>query len=99
LIPESEPTNLPANEALKAGLQVNVSRMKIWDSPKTEGKLGLLTKDDWKRLIDFMRINGQLQADIALDSVITNDLIGEINNFDKEAVKKDAQQFDIGTLK
>jgi NitT/TauT family transport system substrate-binding protein len=99
LIPESEPTNLPADEALKVGLQVNVSRMKNWDSPKTEGKLGLLIKDDWKRHIDFMRTNGQLQADIPLDSVITNDLIGEINNFDKEAIKKDAQQFDIGKLK
>jgi NitT/TauT family transport system substrate-binding protein len=98
LIPESEPTNLPADEALKAGLQVNVSRMKIWDSPKTEGKLGLLSKDDWKRLVDFMRTHGQLQADVPLDSVITNDLIGEINNFDKEAIKKDAQQFDIRKL-
>jgi NitT/TauT family transport system substrate-binding protein len=79
-------------------LQVNVSRMKMWDSPKTEGKLGLLIKDDWKRLVDFMRTHGQLQADVPLDSVITNDLIGEINNFDKEAIKKDAQQFDIRKL-
>jgi NitT/TauT family transport system substrate-binding protein len=99
LVPESEPTNLPADEALKGSLQVNVSRMKIWDSPKTDGKLGLLIKDDWKRLIDFMRTNGQLQADIPLDSVLTNDLIGEINNFDKEAVKRDAQQFDMRRIK
>jgi NitT/TauT family transport system substrate-binding protein len=99
LVPESEPMNLPADEALKGGLQVNVNRMKIWDSPKTEGKLGLLIKEDWKRLIDFMRTNGQLRADIPLDSVLTNDLIGEINSFDKEAIKKEAQQFDMRRLK
>jgi NitT/TauT family transport system substrate-binding protein len=99
LIPESEPTNLPAEDALKVGLQVNVTRMKIWDSPKTEGKLGLLIKDDWKRLIDFMRTNGQLKSDTPVDSVITNDLIGEINDFDKEAIKNDALQFDIRKLK
>jgi NitT/TauT family transport system substrate-binding protein len=98
LVPASEPRNLPAEQALKGGTDVNTSRMKIWDSPKTGGQLGLLIEDDWKRLIAFMRASGQLHEDIPLDRVLTNDLIRDINNFDKDAVRKQAQEFDIQKL-
>lgn len=99
LFPESEPKNQSPEEALKGGVAVNTERMKIWDSPKTNGVLGLLIDADWKRLIDFMKSNGQLKEDVPVDRVITNQFIKEINDFDREAVRKQAQAFDIANMK
>lgn len=99
LFPESEPKNQPPQEALKGGIAVNTERMKIWDSPKTNGVLGYLIEADWKRLIDFMKSNGQLKEDIPVDRVLTNQFSKEINDFDRDAVRKQAQAFDIEKMK
>lgn len=99
LFPESEPKNQSPEEALKGGIAVNTERMKIWDSPKTNGAIGLLIESDWKRLIDFMKANGQLKEEIPVDRVLTNQFSKEINNFDREAVRKQAQAFDVEKMK
>lgn len=99
LFPESEPKNQTPEEALKGGIAVNTERMKIWDSPKTNGVLGYLIEADWKRLIDFMKSNGQLKEDIPVDRVLTNQFSKEINDFDRDAVRKQAQAFDIEKMK
>lgn len=99
LFPESEPKTQSPDEALAGGIAVNAARMKIWDSPKTNGSLGLLIESDWKRLIDFMKTNGQLKEEIPVDRVLTNQFIKEINAFDREEIRRQAKAFDLVKLK
>jgi NitT/TauT family transport system substrate-binding protein len=99
LFPESEPKNVGPEEALKGGIMVNSKRMEIWDSPKTKGVNGLFIDADWKRLVDYMKSNGILKEELALDRIYTNALIPEINKFDREKVRKQAKDFDLVTMK
>ena len=99
LFPESEPKNMDPKEALDGGVMVNKRRMEIWDSPKTKGVLGTFIDADWRRLLDYMKTSGVLKTDIPLDRVYTNDLIPEINKFDKDAIRKQAMAFDISKMK
>jgi NitT/TauT family transport system substrate-binding protein len=99
LFPESEPKNVAPEEALAGGIMVNTRRMEIWDSPKTKGVNGLFIEADWKRLVDYMKTNGILKEEIALDRIFTNALIPEINKFDRAEVQKQAKDFDLATLK
>jgi NitT/TauT family transport system substrate-binding protein len=99
LFPESEPKNVSPDEALQGGIMVNKRRMEIWDSPKTKGMYGTFIDADWKRLIDFMKTNGVLKEDIPLDTIYTNAFIPEINNFDHDKIHKQAEAFDLVTMK
>lgn len=100
LYPEAEPKNLPPDKALEGGIFVNMERMKIWKSPDTgPGKDGSFIASQWQDFVDFMLQQKLLQQPVPLDQIYTNELIPEINNFDREAVKKQAAAFDINSLK
>ena len=98
MYPESEPKNMSPENALRGGILVNSRRMEIWDSPKTKGVLGTFVEADWKRLIKFWMDNGLLKQNLPLSRVYTDSLIPQINAFDREAVRKQAANFDLDKL-
>jgi NitT/TauT family transport system substrate-binding protein len=97
--PEVEPKNIAADEALRGGVMVNRARMEIWSSPKTGGVLGKFIDEDWKRLVDYLKQQGVIKQDIPLSRIYTNDLLPQINDFDREAIRKQAEAFNIETMR
>ena len=100
LYPEAEPKNMPPDKALEGGIFVNTERMKIWKSSETgPGKDGMFLEHQWKDFIDFMLEQKLIEKPVPLDKIYTNELIPEINKFDREAIKKQAAAFDVNGLK
>lgn len=99
LYPEAEPKNMSPDKALEGGVFVNQERMKIWKSPNTgEGKDGSFLEPQWKDFVDFMLQQKLIEKPVPLDLIYTNELIPEINKFDREQVRAQAKAFDISKL-
>ena len=99
LYPEAEPKNMPPEKALEGGIFVNQERMKIWKSPNTgEGKDGSFLEPQWRDFVDFMLQQKLIEKPVPLDLIYTNELISEINRFDRDKVRAEAKAFDIGKL-
>jgi NitT/TauT family transport system substrate-binding protein len=99
LYPEAEPKNVPPDKALEGGIFVNMERMKIWKSPETgEGRDGAFLEPQWKDFVAFMLQQKLLSESVPLDKIYTNELIPEINKFDRDKVRAEAKAFDIGKL-
>lgn len=99
LNPEAEPKNLPPDKALEGGVFVNTERMKIWKSADTSpNRDGAFLEPQWKDFVDFMLQQKLIAQPVPLDKIYTNELIPEINNFDRAAVEKQAKTFDINSL-
>ncbi len=99
LYPEAEPKNLPPDKALKGGIFVNQERMKIWRSPQTgPGKDGSFLMPQWRDFVEFMLQQKLLSQPVPLDKIYTNELIPEINKFDRDKVRAEAKAFDITKL-
>jgi len=99
--PASKPANMPEDQALKVAIEVNKTRIAKWVSPKTQGKHGLFLEEDYKELVQFTKDFDMIPRDAAFDlsKFYTNKLIEDANRFDREAVRKQAAAFDMGSLK
>jgi NitT/TauT family transport system substrate-binding protein len=98
LYPEARPHGISPEEALKEGIAVNQERLAIWNSPKTGDKHGLFVPEDWKRLVEFLVDQKVLPGPVAVDKIITNELIDAINNYDRSAVIAAAKAEDLAKL-
>jgi NitT/TauT family transport system substrate-binding protein len=96
--PEARSKNPDAAAALKEGVTVNQARLGIWNTPKIGDKHGMLVDADWSRLIQFFVDQKVLPAAVPVDRVITNELIGDINTYDRAGVIADAKKEDISKL-
>jgi NitT/TauT family transport system substrate-binding protein len=77
-----------------------MERLKIWKSKDTgTGQDGMFLEPQWKNFIDFMLRQKLLSEPVPLDKIYTNELISQINEFDREKVKKQAVAFDIDRVK
>ena len=94
VFPEAKPGNVSPADAIRNGIEVNQSRLAIWNSPKTEGKHGLFIAEDWQHLVDFAVAEKILPAPVALDRIYTNALIDQINQYDRPAVLAAAKAYD-----
>ena len=99
--PASKPANMSEADALKNALIVNERRMEIWSSPKTGGKHGMFIERDWGNLVAFTKEHNIVAktAEAPLDKLYTNKFIDEINKFDREEVRKQAQAFDAKSVR
>ncbi len=95
---ESRPKEPDPQKALAQGLKVSEPRMAGWKSPKTHGKNGLFLEEDWKNLSDFLLEEKQITQPVPASRMYTNDLIDEINNYDRNAVIQQAKNFDFKSL-
>lgn len=98
MYPESRPKESDPQKALAQGLNVSQLRMGGWRSSKTHGKNGLFLDEDWKNLGDFLLREKQLAQPVPTTRMYTNDLIDEINNYDRNAVVQQAKTFDLKSL-
>lgn len=97
--PESRSKEADPQKALAEGLKILQVRSPSWTSPKTHGKNGLFLEDDWKSLSDFLLAGGQIAKPVPTSRIYTNDLIDQINDYDRNAVIQQAKNFDIGSIR
>lgn len=97
--PESRPREPDAQKALAQGLKILEARSPGWTSAKTNGKNGLFAEDDWENLSSFLLAGGQIARPVPASRMYTNDLIDEINDYDRNLVIRQAKEFDIGSIR
>jgi NitT/TauT family transport system substrate-binding protein len=99
LYPDSKPASKPLDEARKEIEIILGQRKNNWirwpDDP--DQRWGASTAQEWKTLIDVTARstnNPQLAQQLGdVSNVFTNELIDEVNNFDKQAVIRQAREF------
>jgi NitT/TauT family transport system substrate-binding protein len=99
LYPESRPKGKSEDEARKELHYILQRRMQNWmrRPDDTDQRMGAQTAAEWKTNIDIAAEtskNPQLATQLGkVDNVFTNELIDEVNAFDKAAVIRQAQAF------
>jgi NitT/TauT family transport system substrate-binding protein len=93
--PEAKSKNPDSQAALKEGVAVNQARLGIWNSPKIGDKHGTMVDADWARLIEFFVGQKVLPAALPVDRIVTNQFIGEINQYDRAAVVNEAKKDEL----
>jgi NitT/TauT family transport system substrate-binding protein len=99
MYPESRPREPDAQKALAQGLKILEAQSPSWTSAKTNGKNGLFIEEDWKNLSSFLLAGGQIAQPVPTSRMYTNDLIDEINNYDRNAIIQQAKNFDLGSVR
>ncbi len=98
LYPEARPNNPDPQKRLAQGMAILKSKLPGWTSPDTGGKYGMFVERDWKVLGDFLLQEKQLSKPVPTSRMFTNELIDEINIYDKDKIRAEAKNFDIGKL-
>jgi NitT/TauT family transport system substrate-binding protein len=93
--PEARSKNPNPSEALAEGVAVNQGRLAIWNSDKIGIKHGLFIEADWQRLLQFLKEQGAMPEAPAVDRVVTNQFIDQINSYDRAGVIADAKKEDV----
>jgi NitT/TauT family transport system substrate-binding protein len=91
LYPESKPKGIGEEEALKDALYVLRSRMDKWfPGPYQQDKrMGGSTLEDWQALVRYAALQDPHVPEVFPDAAVLfdNQLIDEVNRFDREAVE------------
>jgi NitT/TauT family transport system substrate-binding protein len=90
--PQVKPTGVDEKRAMEDSLFVFASRdgnMKLRDYQK--GQYGLYDPAAWQAYVDFMLAEKELEQPVELASLYTNELIADINAFDRAAVQRKAR--------
>ena len=65
--------------------------------PRQPGKYGLSDPDGWDRLQNFMSVPTEgatgMTTKVDVKSLVTNELVDEMNRFDHEALRKQAKAY------
>ncbi len=67
--------------------------------PSTNGKHGFFIEKNWANVSDFLLEGGQIQKPIPPSRMFTNALIDQINQYDRNAVIRQAHDFDVGSIR
>lgn len=97
LYPESKPKGKPEEEALREQLYVIDSRKEKWfPGPYQKDKrIGGSTLEDWQGMVSYVApLNPQVSQAIKDASVLfTNDVIDDVNKFDRGAIEQMAKSW------
>jgi NitT/TauT family transport system substrate-binding protein len=85
MYPEAAPRGSSEEDAIKSVLVATARRIKLYDPPYAGAKLGSINPEEFR--IEAQMNNMQIGS---LDAFLTNELIDEINNFDREDIKRQA---------
>jgi NitT/TauT family transport system substrate-binding protein len=92
--PASKPTNIPEDQALREA--VHVLQARLWKY-KTEGRadprFGAFTPKEWTSTRDFFFDVGLINMKPDVADYYTNDLIDDVNRFDRAAIIKQAASY------
>ena len=92
--PASKPTNIPEDQALKEAVHVLQARLdKYRIEKRKDPRFGAFLPDEWKSTQSFFFDVGMLKAKPDVSVYYTNDLIDDINKFDKAAIVKQAETY------
>ncbi|WJR77868.1 ABC transporter substrate-binding protein [Bradyrhizobium sp. NP1] len=92
--PASKPTNISEEQALKEAvhvLQARLSKYKV--EGRADPRLGAFTRKEWESTQGFFYDVGMINKKPDVSEYFTNDLVDEINKFDKAAVIKQAETY------
>jgi NitT/TauT family transport system substrate-binding protein len=92
--PASKPTNIPEDQALREAvhvLQARLSKYKL--EGRTDPRFGAFTRDEWIATQGFFFDVGVINKKPDVGEYYTNDLIDDINRFDKTAIVKKAEAY------
>lgn len=95
--PESKPANGNAEENLRRGVKMTAT-WDGWTDPEIGDKRGVFIASRWKDLSDFLLKGGQITTPVPTSRMFTDALIDQINDYDRAAIVKQAQDFDLKTL-
>jgi NitT/TauT family transport system substrate-binding protein len=91
-LPEIKPTGMDDAKALDQGVFILRSRLeKMAPRDYQKGQYGHYDPAAWNAYVDFLQSEGVLESPVDPQSLYTNDLIEEINRFDREAVVRQAK--------
>jgi NitT/TauT family transport system substrate-binding protein len=92
--PASKPTNIPEDQALKEAVHVLQARLSKYKTEgRTDPRFGAFTPKEWTLTRDFFFDVGMIKAKPDVASYYTNDLIDEVNRFDRAAIVKQAESY------
>jgi NitT/TauT family transport system substrate-binding protein len=92
--PASKPTNIPEDQALREAVHVLQARLsKYRVDNRTDPRFGAFTRQEWESTQGFFFDVGMINKKPDVSTYYTNDLIDQINNFDKAAVVKQAESY------
>jgi NitT/TauT family transport system substrate-binding protein len=90
MFPNSKPTGLSDEEAMRQALHVLKTRLSFVDL-EPGAKWGQLPPAAAADFVAFMRATGALTSDLDPTTLYTNQFVDEINKFDADAVIKAAK--------
>lgn len=92
VFPQTKATGKDEATALKDDIKTLEARMRNWAlGPVGVTKWGENSEANYAAYIDWLVTNGVLKEKVSAASIITNDLIAEINNFDAKAIEAEAK--------
>jgi len=94
IYPESKPKGKTDREAFTEAKKIVDSRKDKWfPGPwQTDKRFGAMSKEEWEAQVHFAGLDGQVKD---VSSVFTNDLIDDINKFDRKAIEDKARSMSI----
>lgn len=90
--PQTKPTGIEESKALQDAIFVlnsKIATQKLRDYQKDQ--FGLYEPARWQTYVDFMLAEKVLEKPVDISTLFTNDLVAEINKFDRAAVVKQAE--------
>jgi NitT/TauT family transport system substrate-binding protein len=90
--PELRPTGIDDKKALSDAVYVvgvRNANLKLRDYQK--GQYGFYDRSAWQAYVDFLLAEKELQERVEVGTLFTNELIPEINAFDREAIIRQAK--------
>lgn len=94
--PEQKPTNIPEAQALQQevrALMARLTNMRIDNMSVPRDQYGFMHQIDVQTYLDMLKRIGEIDAGVQASALYTNDLIAEINQFDREAIRRMARNY------
>lgn len=97
LYPESIPKGMSRKKATERMLKVLIARApKLMVEDEKDKRFGAHDEGEWREYVKFVKLDKNLSAEM-VRGLWTNELIDEVNNFDKAAVIRRAKNFDLAS--
>lgn len=90
--PQTKPTGIEESKALQDAIFILKSKLatqKLREYQKDQ--YGLYEPARWQTYVDFMLSEKVIEKPVDITTLFTNDLVAEINKFDRAAVVKQAE--------
>ncbi|MBH5384728.1 ABC transporter substrate-binding protein [Bradyrhizobium diversitatis] len=97
IYPESKPAEGTPEQKLERGLKMTTT-WDGWTDAQLGDRRGEFIESRWNDLSEFLLQGGQIAKPVPASRMFTNEFVGEINNYDRAAIMKQAKEFDLKSL-